>query len=651
MKWEVRTMRSGTSFFDGTVFKKTILRYWPLWGAYFAIWLVLLPLNGLMTLQYSTGMGFNGAMGNFALDTVPATAQGFGLGLMVVFGALCAMAVFGHLYNPRSANFFGSLPVRREGLFLTHYLAGLAFLLVPNLVICLLTLLVELAGGVMCWAGLGFWLAVMCGEGFFFYSLAVFCAMFTGSILALPVFYGIVNALALGLYGLLDLVFHGFYYGFAGFSDGVQAVVKWLTPVVCLNEAVTAYNVNSAPGFSQLAPEDLAYVARAGGIWVSDNRYMVVQGLGTVGIYAIVAVVLAVCAFLLYRVRRLESAGDVVAVNPMKPVFQYGVALCVGMAFGMATAMVAGGGEIMLMAAMPVWGVLGYFAARMLLEKSFKVFRHWKGALAVAVVFVALFCVVGYDLTGFETRVPDPARVDSVYVNGNNAVYLGDDGDSLRLDVTDPEAVELFTILHREAVAQRDWDWHMESECVSTSLNLDYRLKGGGTLSRRYTLYLDPDEVDTEGTAAYAVQRLYDDRELYWQVYGFARLEAALANGARLDRLEVSCYKEADGTYESDFLYAAGARTVLAAVKEDFLAGRIGVRRVDDQEHWHVGPEADFLHFFSGEVPVGDAYTSYSVKITLQDTASSTLAALDALSDELELSGDWTADFPDTQPG
>lgn len=638
MKWEVRTMRSGTSFFNLPVFKKTVTRYWPLWGTYFAVWLVILPLNGLMTFQYSTGMGFNGGMGNFAIDTVPTTAQGFGLGLMVVFGALCAMAVFGHLYNPRSANFFGSLPVRREGLFLTHYLAGLAFLIVPNLVICLLTLLVELAGGVLCWAGLGFWLAVMCGEGFFFYSLAVFCAMFTGHILALPVFYGIVNALAAGLYGLLELVFHGFYYGFAGFPDGVQTVVKWLTPVVCLEEAVTAYNVNSAPGFSQLAPEDLAYVARVGGIWVSDNRYMVVQGLGTVGIYAIVAVMLAVCAFLLYRVRRLESAGDVVAVGPMKPVFQYGVALCVGMAFGMVTAMVAGGGEIMLMAAMLVWGVLGYFAARMLLEKSFKVFHHWKGALAVAAVFVALFCVVGYDLTGFETRVPAPGTVDSVYVSCNDAVCLGDDGDYLRLNVTDPEDVELFTILHKEAVEQRDWDWrdYEGRELGSTSLNLDYQLKGGGTLSRRYTLYLDLDEVDTEGTGAWVVQRLYDDRELYWEAYGFAQLEEVLAGGLRLERVDVIRYDEENGSTLRGALYAADARTVLAAVKEDFFAGRIGVRRVDDRERWHGRPAEDSLSFVSGETPNGGYY---NVHIALQDSATSTLVALEGLADELAESG------------
>ena len=51
MRWEVRTMRSGTSLFNGTIFKKTVLRYWPVWAAYSIIWLLVLPLQGLMMLQ------------------------------------------------------------------------------------------------------------------------------------------------------------------------------------------------------------------------------------------------------------------------------------------------------------------------------------------------------------------------------------------------------------------------------------------------------------------------------------------------------------------------------------------------------------------------------------------------------------------------
>lgn len=637
-------MRFGTSFFDWPVFKKTVTRYWPVWGAYFVLWLIMLPLNGLMMLRLdSYGRDFS-YMEEFAIGTVPATVESYGLALAVVFGALCAMAVFSHLYSPRSANFFGGLPVRREALFLTHYLAGLAFLVVPNAVIFLLTLLVEAAGGAVCWPALGFWLAALCGGCFFFYSLAVFCAMFTGSILVLPVFYAIVNVLAVGIYGLLEMVFQGFYYGFAGFPEGVMRLVTWLTPAAQLEEAVAVQSTSILPG-------ELAQIGGTGGIWVSDTRYLVLRGLGTVGVYAVVALALTAGAFFLYRARRLESAGDVVSVKAMRPVFLYGMAFCMGLALGIGTVLFTGGEEIGLMIAILFWGVAGYFIARMMLEKSFRVFGKWKGAVAVAAVFVVLFCVVGFDLTGFETRVPAPGTVDSVYVFGVDPVYLGDDGDSLSLDITDPGTVELLTILHKEAVAQRDWDWRSQEARVTAGLNLDYRLKGGGTLSRRYTLWLDPDEAGTEGTAAWAVQRLYDDRELYWEAYGFKALE----DSGRLDRVDVSHYDEVTGEERDGTLYAADARTLLAAVKEDFFAGRIGVRRVDDDERWHGGPVEDSLNFFSGAVPLDNGFnTSYNVQIALQDTATSTLAALDALADELAEDGSWTDGYdgyPDTQAG
>lgn len=638
MKWEVRTMRSGTSFFNGTVFKKTVLRYWPLWGAYSVIWLVVLPLNGLMALQRgAAGMG-RGPLESFAIDTVSDVAGGFGLALAVVFGALCAMAMFSHLYNARSANFFGGLPVRREALFLTHYLAGLAFLLAPNLAIFLLTLAVELAGGHVCWVSLGFWLAVLCGECFFFYSLAVFCAMFTGSILSMPAFYIIVNALAAGIYGLLALVFRGFYYGFAGFPAGVSELAEWLTPVARLRHMVGMQSTYTMASMPLLPQRDLDFVAGTGGIWVSDNRYVNVYGLGTVGAYALAALALAVGAFFLYRARRLESAGDVVSVKAMRPVFLYGMAFCVGLSFGMATVLFTGGGEISLMAAILVWGLIGYFLARMLLEKSFRVFHRWKGALAVAVVFVALFCVVGYDLTGFETRVPAADQVARVDLEGFGVTNLADGGDVLLGKGDSPELAECVTLLHRAAVEQRDT--RPAGTTVNFTLDVTYHLKNGGELSRRYdNVWLDPRQADQEGTAAWAVQRLYDDRALYWKVYGFEEAERLLREeGYRLQEVRYSAKDQEDVYYSG-----ADARALYEAVKEDFQAGRIGVRRVVD---WNRVKDRNDLYFvFAGS---GD---NWAVDIRVQDTASSTLAALDTLP---EPTGEraWTEDgLPKTELG
>ena len=247
MKWEVRTMRSGTSFFDWTVFKKTVCRFWPLWGMYLAGWLLMMPLSGLAALRRANYDWYGSSMEYFSYYRVPGMAGSI-LGFEVVFGALAAMAVFSHLFNARSANLFGSLPIRREGLFFTHYLAGLSFILVPNGIVFLLTLTVEAAGNFLCVEGLLFWLAAVCGEGFFFYSLAVFCAMLTGHILALPAFYAIINGLVIGVVGLAQVLFQSFYYGFTNFPAWVYTAAEWFTPVAQLNDAVQSWTHDNEAG-------------------------------------------------------------------------------------------------------------------------------------------------------------------------------------------------------------------------------------------------------------------------------------------------------------------------------------------------------------------------------------------------------------------
>lgn len=142
-----------------------------------------------------------------------------------------------------------------------------------------------------------FWLTALSGMEFFFYSFAVCIGMFTGHLLALPIFYAVFNALAAALRWLLDYALLSFYYGYSSNYEAGEAMA-WLTPVLQLARSVE--------------PDDF---------WSS---------LGTVGIYALTGLVLTVGALLLYRRRNLETARDVVAVRVMRPVFQYGVAICAG---------------------------------------------------------------------------------------------------------------------------------------------------------------------------------------------------------------------------------------------------------------------------------------------------------------------------------
>ena len=43
-------MKSGTSFFNSTLFKKNLTRYWPLWALYAIVWIYALPVRCMMVV-------------------------------------------------------------------------------------------------------------------------------------------------------------------------------------------------------------------------------------------------------------------------------------------------------------------------------------------------------------------------------------------------------------------------------------------------------------------------------------------------------------------------------------------------------------------------------------------------------------------------
>ena len=584
-------MRSGTSFFNGTVFKKTLTRFWALWAVNLVFWAILLPLQALLSL----GTRDNRALLEFARSTV-TTLTGGPMG--VIFAAmgsiLAAMAVCSHLYNSRSANFMGSLPVRREGLFLSHYLAGLVMLLAPNCLVFLLTLAIEAAGGALLIAPLAYWLAVSCGMYFFFYSFAVCIGMFTGHIIALPVFYAIGNFLCGGIYALLNWMMERFYWGFAGF-DALERIADWLTPAMRLASKVSA---------------DYRYTETAQVFQPSGGRELAV--------YAAAGLVLAVCALLLYRRRALESAGDVVAFRVMRPVFRYGVAFCGGISLGMVISSLLSMGETGMMVSIVIWGVVGAFVAQMLLDKTFRVFRKWKGAAAVALAFAAAFLVIGLDLTGYETRVPDAGSVASVTISGLDLPPYDDGTRVYDLTLTDGADIGRVTALHR-AIVERGEDYSYSNGDNLCSLNVTYQLKNGSIITRAYrSVWLRQEDENVSGSVTALMLELNRSPAVTAGRYGEL---LTVADSPDYVLLYVNLW---DGTLD-----ATKARPLWAAVAEDMAAGRIGVH----------GPNWDPITQYESHMtftwtlrPNGDgSQRSYTCTIAAADSALRTRAVLEEL--------------------
>lgn len=488
-------MQSKTSCFNGTLFRKNLTRFWPLWalaafiGALYplAILLNLARRDWSLTAPEFTQMYYS------VVSIVPA--------IDLVYAALCALAVWGYLYSARSVGLMHTLPVRREGIFLTDFLSGFAMTLIPYAVTGALCVLVSLCGGVFDAKGLLITVLAVLGESFFYFSSATFVCFITGNAFAMPALYALLHFLAV----LLDWLISSFAQGFIfGFSTNYTGAVEWLSPTVYL-----AHNIQPLGTYEEVTQ------AYASGTYTEHVLTSVeLENFWLVGVYALAGLALAALALVLYRSRRSETAGDVVAVGWLRPVFRYGVAgLCALLGGQLLYSLFWYGFQtgsyydtLPMVVCLLAAGTIGYYGASMLLAKSLKVFRgSWKGLAVVLAGCALVCCVLHFDLLGVADRVPEAGQLQTLEVRtADNSYTLTPEQDR--------DLVEQVRTLHQAVVADEAYIREMESlqystlsededpDTTFTGLSLTYVLKSGARVDRWYHLPITRDRLAQPGT-------------------------------------------------------------------------------------------------------------------------------------------------------
>ena len=378
-------MKLRTSFFDKTVFLKNVTRFAPAWGLY-----TLALLLGLMTTATSGLEYWQVQVLGESLQLMPLANMGYAL--------LCAMLLFGDLYNSRMCNALHALPLRRECWFCTHVISGLAFAIVPNLLMTLLAIPLCAASTVISgWQVPLYWFLGSSLQFVTFFGFAVFSAMCAGSRFAAAVVYGILNFVSVLTYCFVSAVYAPMLYG----VRVSEAPFTRFCPVIHLTE--TGY-IHTEQIWLETYPPQLM-----GGSFTLGENW------GSLGIYAAVGVALTVAALLLYRKRHLESAGDFIAVKAFRPVFLIIYTLCVSVALFVFLQLFMGMDTHL---GLYVGLLVGFFTGLMLLERTTRVFR--KKSLLLCGLLVLIFALstllTSADVFGIESWMPEKAEVKSVTV-------------------------------------------------------------------------------------------------------------------------------------------------------------------------------------------------------------------------------------------
>jgi ABC-2 type transport system permease protein len=395
-----------------------------------------------------------------------------GMSPIVIFAVavVMAMAVFSFLNNPRSANAMHALPVNRRELFVTNYLAGLSFMLIPQLITFFITVLTCLSFRITTIEYLLQWLLMAMGMTFFAYSTAVFVEMFTGQTFAVPVYFFIVNLLYVGVRFLIDMFVTMLCYGVTEFSSIGRSGV--LSPLYYL-----LANVRATLTYSGDAEGIYTYTGNISGIEMT--------GQGLVAIYAVAAIVIVAVSYILYQKRKIESAGDLVAIRIARPIFRWGFGICCAFATAMCFLSLLWEYDLALSKAWPyifvvAFGFVFFCIAQMMLEKNFKVvklplIKEWLLFAAVSIVVVG---IIDFDVFGIESYVPDRGDIDAAFVYMYYPLQMDDD-----------EIDELLEV-HRELVDSCDEMWQGEhsGEYHYYYTTIKYYLNNGKVVTRSYAI-------------------------------------------------------------------------------------------------------------------------------------------------------------------
>lgn len=549
-------MTSKISCFDRAVFRRALKKTAPVWILY-TLYELLLPLR-----LFSFCRGVSSCTDDFLVQiekTILGYARINASLLPFLLGGLLAWVLFFWLFRAGTAYFYAALPVRRETLFLTNYLTGLLLCAAPALLSSLLLWAVGAGFGAAVFVpAMQVFAATMLGFLLFF-SFAVLVCCVVGQMAAMPIVYVILNFTFFVLETIVRHLLFTFVYGMPySQSSTMQSFALHATPVLGLLQG----------GF------------RVQTDWLErDGMYCMeyaprLEGWSYLGMLAVLGLVFALCAFLLLKHREMERSGDVIAVGWLRPValyvFTIGCALVLGALMAELFSSNTSDNFWYVLLFSCAGAFLGYFAGKMLLQKTIHVFRSgWLGLGACCLALLLAFGAAEFDLFGYSRYLPERSAVQAAGLTHyqSNGLYTTQD-DAFIQDVLN---------LHTAAVSEKSKQEHRRHAYqlgtdYTEQFYITYRMTDGTLTERYYSIVYSEADLEDPDSLISRFSALYNSPGSVLIRTGF--------DTPRTEKNVLSCYVSSFDTGESLELTGRDAWRVYTACLDDINAGLLGAEDV-----------------------------------------------------------------------
>jgi ABC-2 type transport system permease protein len=372
--------------------------------------------------------------------------------LALVIPTVVALLIFNTVHSQKQGLFVHGLPVKRSTNYISTLLAGFTLMAVPIILNGFILLIMSFGkyDAIFSSRSVLLWMLIQLGVIFIMYSVSVFSAFLTGNTavhIGINIFIHILPLLvALTIFTVSDV----FLFGFTQSRDFIAERILNNNPVIWLFSNTVDAGYNGINIFKKL------------------NMWIYMAG----------AVVFYILGYLLYKVRKIEANGDVAAFKVFRPILKYSVTTAVAIVTFSAT--YNNLQPIFICITVIIITAIVYFACQMLLNKSFKVFKFYKGYLIFLLccgLFVSFFAFT--NVFGYETRIPDKNEIESAAVHNsyNEDLFV----------VNDENVIDATRLIHKKSIINIPVvtdNFYKEER--NSYYNITYKLKNGNIIERRY---------------------------------------------------------------------------------------------------------------------------------------------------------------------
>lgn len=418
---------------------------------------------------------------------------------VVVGAVLSGLTVFSYLNAKDKVDFYHSLPIRRELIFIASYLNGFLLFAIPYILLVVLIVLIGTLGfGI---TGIGAvlpvifkYMAVYLAAYWMLYSVAVLAVMLTGNIIIAFLGTAILmgyNMLINGLFIALQSLFFEHYV-----SNGEMWSYSVFNPILWVDQIFSPImNINY---------ENQVLVNLSSSMW-------------TVIIWS---VVLTLASLAIYCFRSSEATGCAMAFPYTKPVIKCCLLIPLTIYSGLFFKLVSeesydSGVGLWMIFGLVMGCLIGHGLLQVILEFDFKAIIKGRCTLGIcAFASFLIICIYSFDLIGYDSYLPSLDKIESAAIVPSSIItdYMFDDEGNYTMYMSNymlenmklTERADLENVLE---IAQKGmefdqyFDQYYEEDVESlivdengnsiigyTDCTIKYQLKNGRTVYRSYRI-------------------------------------------------------------------------------------------------------------------------------------------------------------------